>query len=75
MALTNTAYHLSGASATFHGRDIFAPCAAHLLAGITLDALGGSVDPETLVRLPILVAPSWEGDTLVGRVAHVDSLR
>lgn len=70
--LTNAAYHLPGASATFHGRDIFAPCGAHLLAGVSLDALGGPVDPETLVRLPIPVAPSWEGETLVGRVAHVD---
>lgn len=70
--LTNTTYHLPGASATFHGRDIFAPCGAHLLAGTALDALGGPVDPKTVVRLPIPVAPSWEGETLVGRVAHVD---
>ncbi|HEU0027008.1 MAG TPA: SAM-dependent chlorinase/fluorinase [Ktedonobacterales bacterium] len=70
--LTNTAYHLPGASATFHGRDIFAPCGAHLLAGVTLDTLGAPVDPETLARLPIPLAPSWEGETLVGRVAHVD---
>jgi S-adenosylmethionine hydrolase len=72
VALTNTAYHLPGASATFHGRDIFAPCGAHLLEGVALEALGEWVDPATLARLPVPVAPVWEGDTLVGRVAHVD---
>lgn len=72
VALTNTAYHLPSASATFHGRDIFAPCAAHLLAGVPLDALGDAVDPATLVRLPVPLAPVWDGDALVGRVAHVD---
>ncbi len=72
VALTNTAYHLPNASATFHGRDIFAPCGAHLLAGVALDALGDSFDTATLVHLPIPIAPAWEGDALVGRVAHVD---
>ncbi len=72
VALTNATYHLPGASATFHGRDIFAPCAAHLLAGVALDSLGDPLDPATLVRLPIPLAPAWEDDTLVGRVAHVD---
>ncbi len=72
VALTNTAYHLSSASATFHGRDIFAPCAAHLLVGVALNDLGEQIDLATLVRLPIPIAPSWEGDTLVGRIAHVD---
>jgi S-adenosylmethionine hydrolase len=72
VALTNTAYHLPSASATFHGRDIFAPCGAHLLTGVALEALGEPVDPATLTRLPIPLAPSWEGDTLRGRVAHVD---
>lgn len=72
VALTNAAYHLPNASATFHGRDIFAPCGAHLLAGVALDELGEPVDPATLVHPPIPVAPAWEGETLVGRVAHVD---
>ena len=39
-------------SATFHGRDVFAPVAAHLLAGRPLDEVGSPVDPATLVRLP-----------------------
>ncbi|WP_416210876.1 SAM hydrolase/SAM-dependent halogenase family protein [Frankia sp. Cr2] len=38
--------------ATFHGRDVFAPAAAALVAGHDLAALGAPVDPAGLVRLP-----------------------
>ncbi|XFA73154.1 SAM-dependent chlorinase/fluorinase [Thermosynechococcaceae cyanobacterium Okahandja] len=41
-------------SATFHGRDIFAPVAAHLAAGVPLATLGSALDPSRLVRLPQL---------------------
>jgi S-adenosylmethionine hydrolase len=70
--LTNRAYHLPGASSTFHGRDIFTPCAAHLLSGVGLAVLGEPVDPNDLTRISIGTAPFWEEDVLVGRVAHVD---
>ena len=40
-------------SATFHGRDVFAPVAAHLARGVDLGALGPSIAPETLVRLAL----------------------
>lgn len=70
--LDNVALHLSGASATFHGRDIFAPCAAHLANGMELAALGSPVAPNVLIRLPIPLAPRKEGDTWIGRIAHVD---
>jgi S-adenosylmethionine hydrolase len=50
--LTEPRYRLSTVSATFHGRDIFAPAAAHLAAGIRAELLGPPVDPATLVRLP-----------------------
>ncbi|MEQ8329090.1 MAG: SAM-dependent chlorinase/fluorinase [Longimicrobiales bacterium] len=53
-----------GASSTFHGRDVFAPAAARLAAGASLDDLGESVDD--LVRLP---TPEVGGD---GRVRTVD---
>jgi S-adenosyl-L-methionine hydrolase (adenosine-forming) len=39
------------ASGTFHGRDVFAPVAAHLLDGVPLAALGTAIDPAGLVRL------------------------
>jgi S-adenosylmethionine hydrolase len=47
-----TEYRLTPVSATFHGRDIFAPAAAHLAAGLTPDRLGREIDLDTLVRLP-----------------------
>ncbi|MEX0885248.1 MAG: SAM-dependent chlorinase/fluorinase [Phycisphaeraceae bacterium] len=52
--LTNRAYYRTGGegmSPTFHGRDIFAPVAAHLATGVALDALGPAVDD--LVELPL----------------------
>ena len=39
-------------SATFHGRDIFAPAAAHLVGGVPLSALGPEVDLSTIERPP-----------------------
>ncbi|MDX2100273.1 MAG: SAM-dependent chlorinase/fluorinase [Leptolyngbyaceae cyanobacterium bins.59] len=40
-------------SKTFHGRDIFAPVAAHLASGIPLTDLGTPIDPQGLVQLAI----------------------
>jgi S-adenosylmethionine hydrolase len=51
--LTNERYRLERVSRTFHARDVFAPAAAHLAAGVDLASLGAPVDPATLVRLPI----------------------
>jgi S-adenosyl-L-methionine hydrolase (adenosine-forming) len=50
--LVERAYQLSTVSATFHGRDVFAPAAAHLAAGVSPENFGPIVDPATLVRLP-----------------------
>jgi S-adenosyl-L-methionine hydrolase (adenosine-forming) len=51
--LANAEYSLQPVSRTFHGRDLFAPAAAHLAAGVALDALGPPVDPDALVRLEL----------------------
>ncbi|HEX8732651.1 MAG TPA: SAM-dependent chlorinase/fluorinase [Ktedonobacterales bacterium] len=72
VALDNPRYHLPAPSDTFHGRDIFAPCAAHLLAGVPLAALGSPVAVESLLRLPVARRAEWRGAELVGRVAHID---
>ena len=52
-------------SPTFHGRDIFAPVAAHLANGLPIDRLGPAIDPQSLVRLPLMTptatATGWEG--------------
>lgn len=50
--LTEPRFRLSSVSATFHGRDIFAPAAAHLANGELPSAFGAEVDPAGLVRLP-----------------------
>jgi S-adenosylmethionine hydrolase len=50
--LAEPRYRLPVVSATFHGRDIFAPAAAHLAAGLLPHRLGPPVHPGTLVRLP-----------------------
>jgi S-adenosylmethionine hydrolase len=51
--LTNAAYWLEPLSHTFHARDVFAPAAAHLAAGVAPDELGPSIDAATLVRLDV----------------------
>jgi S-adenosylmethionine hydrolase len=52
--LTNSEYwRISQPSSTFHGRDIFAPVAAHLASGVSLHKLGREINPETLVKLDI----------------------
>ena len=52
VSLTNRALWLARAAATFHGRDIFMPAAAHLAAGTELAAAGEEIDVTDLVMLP-----------------------
>jgi len=49
--LTNTELMLPRTTSTFHGRDIFAPIAAHLAAGRPFEDVGPTVGIESLVRL------------------------
>jgi S-adenosylmethionine hydrolase len=51
--ITNPAYALTPVSATFHGRDVFSPAAAHLALGLPPAELGPPIDPEALVRLEV----------------------
>jgi len=71
VALDDPRFHLPHPSATFHGRDIFAPCAAHLARGIPLGELGSAVAATSLVTFA-LPRPVWQGDVLHGHVLHVD---
>ena len=51
VSLTNPQYwRASRVSQTFHGRDIFAPVAAHLANGVAIEALGDRIDPATLIQ-------------------------
>lgn len=56
-------------SATFHGRDVFAPVAAHLARGIALEDLGHAIDDVVQLELP---QPLRDGSTIHGAVVHVD---
>jgi hypothetical protein len=68
--LADSSYHLPDVSATFHGRDVFAPVAAHLSAGVALDRLGPAV---ISVRYLSLAAPeALEGGSARGVVIHID---
>src|SRR5947208_3363568 len=51
--LANPTYALESVSHTFHGRDLFAPAAAHLALGVPAAELGPPLDPEVLVRITI----------------------
>lgn len=67
--LSNPAYHLETVSQTFHGRDIFAPVAAHLAAGVPLEALGEPLADLVKLAMPRLVV---EKHVITGDVVHID---
>jgi S-adenosylmethionine hydrolase len=64
--VTRSQHRLEPVSATFHGRDVFAPVAAHLAAGAELRESGQPLDPDELARLE-LPQPIVDGD---GATAH-----
>ena len=69
--LANPAYQLPRVSKTFHGRDIFAPAAAHLANGVDLDELGPAWEPERLVRLSPPTS-TVDDDHIHGEVLLID---
>ncbi|GHO75875.1 hypothetical protein KSD_36460 [Ktedonobacter sp. SOSP1-85] len=71
VALTAPAYRLPTVSSTFHGRDIFAPTAAHLARGVALDLLGPRLEASSLRRLDGLLA-TRQGNEVQASVVHVD---
>jgi S-adenosylmethionine hydrolase len=66
-----TPFRLDPVSATFHGRDVFAPAAAHLALGAAPQDAGDPIDHEALVRLEA-AAPEMDGETLRAEVRLVD---
>lgn len=72
VTLTNPAFWYGPTpSATFHGRDIFAPVAAHLANGVALSALGTPIAADTLVRLPIPPLTATDHG-LAGHIQYID---
>jgi S-adenosylmethionine hydrolase len=71
--LTNREHWLPAVSSTFHGRDVFAPVAAHLAAGdASFGDLGPDIGTASLVRLPWPRALATDG-VLETEVTYVDS--
>jgi hypothetical protein len=69
--VTRSQHRLEPVSATFHGRDLFAPVAAHLAAGAELADAGDPVEPDELERVA-LPEPRQEDDALVGHALVID---
>jgi len=67
--LTEKRYWMDTVSSTFHGRDIFAPVAAHLSRGIDLFLMGEKMDNPVALAYPLVRS---EQDRLVGEVIRVD---
>lgn len=68
--LTNPDYWLPEVSTTFHGRDIFAPVAAHLARGIPIDDLGTPI--HEIVQLPASHPTPRSDGSIVGQILHID---
>jgi S-adenosylmethionine hydrolase len=69
--VTRSPHRLEPVSATFHGRDIFAPVAARLAAGAELADAGDPLDPESLTRVE-LPLPREEGGAVVAHALVID---
>ena len=68
--LSNPEYWLAQVSPTFHGRDVFAPAAAHISLGVPLRDLGAPVEDPAQLPIP---EPRLSGNgCIAGQVVHVD---
>lgn len=68
--LENPAFQLQSVSHTFHGRDIFAPAAAHIANGVSLHEFGKQISKPVLLELPKV---KQEKQKLIGTIVHCDS--
>jgi hypothetical protein len=68
--ITNRKLMLPHVSNTFHGRDIFAPAAAHLANGTSPNAFGPKI---TKIAAPTYAQVTKRQDALVGEVIHIDT--
>ena len=70
VVLTNQKFFLPEISSTFHGRDIFAPVAAHLSLGKKPETFGRSIKSWCEISFP---DPAMKQGNLIGQIVHVDS--
>lgn len=69
--IAHSPFRLEPVSATFHGRDIFAPVAARLADGVPLAGAGEACDPDGLVRLS-LPRPRVQDGVLLAHAVYID---
>ena len=69
--VSRSPHRLEPVSATFHGRDVFAPVAARLAAGAALAEAGDPLDPGRLEAVELPVA-RIEGDAVVAHALAID---
>jgi S-adenosylmethionine hydrolase len=67
--ITNNSLFHGPVSRTFHGRDIFAPVAAHLARGTPVESVGPRIVDFIKKQIPL---PRPQGDRLVGTVLRID---
>jgi S-adenosylmethionine hydrolase len=66
VSLENPEYRLTEVSQTFHGRDVFAPAAAHLACGVALERFGPQVKDPVRLDFPDcrLEGGAWVGEVI-----------
>jgi len=69
--LTNPDFHLPAVGATFAGRDVFAPVAAHLCNGVDLAGLGDPIEPELLTP-GVIPLPQADEHRVIAQILWVD---
>lgn len=71
--ISNSRYRLLKISSTFHGRDVFAPIAAWVSRGISLEDIGVEIDVDSIVKVSI-EKPMYdlEEGIVIGRVLYID---
>jgi len=70
IALSKMEFFLPAVSSTFHGRDLFAPVAAHLSLGIAPESFGRVIKSWKQVSFP---EPILGQEKLIGEIVHVDA--
>jgi hypothetical protein len=71
-AVEERKFFLPSVSSTFHGRDIFAPVAAHLSLGVRPEELGPPLAPDTITRIDFPKPARPDARTLRGKVLYID---
>jgi S-adenosylmethionine hydrolase len=70
--LSNEKYYRKPVSPVFHGRDVFAPAAAHICNGVKLEEFGPELKQDDLVKAPYDEA-KIEGNRIIAQIIDVNN--